>query len=124
MFSKKTTKISLSIWRYVVSVKLMVKILSIFVAFLENMNFTSIFFIFYLYGQQWGYSEKSYTMKQTYMYVHIRYQGTASNNEIAKKVIKLVKFSAIFHYALTVLWPSMHFSQNVQNTEQNANAYQ
>jgi hypothetical protein len=43
MFSKKTTKISLSIWRYVVSVKLMVKILSIFVAFLENMNFTSIF---------------------------------------------------------------------------------
>ena len=27
------------IWRYVVSVKLMVKISSIFVAFLENMNF-------------------------------------------------------------------------------------
>ena len=33
-------KSSPSIWRYVVSVKLTVKILSIFVAFLENMNFT------------------------------------------------------------------------------------
>ena len=32
-------KSSLSIWRYVVSVKSTVKILSIFVAFLENMNF-------------------------------------------------------------------------------------
>ena len=32
-------KSSLSIWRYVVSVKFMVKILSIFVAFLGNMNF-------------------------------------------------------------------------------------
>ena len=32
-------KSSPSIWHYVVSVKLTVKILSIFVAFLENMNF-------------------------------------------------------------------------------------
>ena len=32
-------KSSPSIWRYVVSVKSMVKISSIFVAFLENMNF-------------------------------------------------------------------------------------
>ena len=32
-------KSSSSIWLYVVSVKLKVKILSIFVAFLENMNF-------------------------------------------------------------------------------------
>ena len=54
--------------------------------------------------------------KHTYMYW---VSGHGLN-----KVIKLVKFSAIFHYALTVLWPSMHFSQNVQNTEQNANAYQ
>ena len=30
-----------SIWRYVVNVKSTVKILSIFVAFLENMNFTN-----------------------------------------------------------------------------------
>jgi hypothetical protein len=46
MFSKKTTKFdksSLAIWRYVVSVKSMVKILSIFVAFLENMNFNKPF---------------------------------------------------------------------------------
>jgi len=33
---------SLAIWRYVVNVKSMVKILSIFVASLENMNFTQI----------------------------------------------------------------------------------
>ena len=33
------TKSSLSIWQYVVTVKSMVKISSIFVAFLENMNF-------------------------------------------------------------------------------------
>ena len=33
-------KSSLSIWRYVVSVKSTVKISSIFVAFLENTNFT------------------------------------------------------------------------------------
>ena len=32
-------KFLLSIWRYVVNVKSSVKILSIFVAFLENMNF-------------------------------------------------------------------------------------
>ena len=32
-----------SIWQYVVSVKSMVKILSNFVAFLENTNFTSVF---------------------------------------------------------------------------------
>ena len=31
-----------SIWRYVVSVKSMVKTSSIFVAFLENMNFNTI----------------------------------------------------------------------------------
>jgi hypothetical protein len=43
MFSKKATKIDeifTSIWHYVVSVKLTVKISSIFVAFLEKMNFT------------------------------------------------------------------------------------
>ena len=34
-------KSSLSIWRYVVNVKLTVKILLIFVAFLENVNFIS-----------------------------------------------------------------------------------
>ena len=42
MFSKKATKMmksSLWIWRYVVNVNSMVKISSIFVAFLENMNF-------------------------------------------------------------------------------------
>ena len=42
MFSKKATKndkFSPSIWRYVVNVKSTVKISSIFVAFLENMNF-------------------------------------------------------------------------------------
>ena len=46
MFSRKATKIDKifewSIWRYVVSVKSMLKILSIFVAFLENMNFTKL----------------------------------------------------------------------------------
>ena len=45
MFSKKATKImksSPSIWRYVVNVKSTMKISSISVAFLENMNFTSI----------------------------------------------------------------------------------
>ena len=44
VFSKKATKLtksSPSIWHYVVSVKPTVKISSIFVAFLENMNFTS-----------------------------------------------------------------------------------
>jgi hypothetical protein len=43
MFSKKATKIDkiFTISRYIVIVKLTVKILSIFVAFLENMNFTS-----------------------------------------------------------------------------------
>ena len=35
------TTSSLLIWRYVVNVKLMVKILSIFMAFFENMNFKS-----------------------------------------------------------------------------------
>ena len=35
-------KSSLLIWRYVVNVKSIVKILSIFVAFLENMNFTHL----------------------------------------------------------------------------------
>ena len=42
MFSKKATKLTKSspwIWHYVVSVKSTVKILSIFVAFLENTNF-------------------------------------------------------------------------------------
>ena len=39
MFSKKATKSSPSIWHYIVSVKSTVKILSIFVAFLENTNF-------------------------------------------------------------------------------------
>ena len=34
-------KSSLSIWHYVLNVKSMAKILAIFVAFLENMNFTS-----------------------------------------------------------------------------------
>ena len=44
IFSKKATKFkkkSLLIWRYVVIVKSIVKISSIFVAILENMNFTS-----------------------------------------------------------------------------------
>ena len=44
-FSKKATeidKIFPSIWRYVVSVKSTVKISSIFLAFLENMNFIEI----------------------------------------------------------------------------------
>ena len=36
------TKSSLSIWRYAVSVKWTVRILSIFVAFLENMNFNKM----------------------------------------------------------------------------------
>ena len=35
-------KSSPSIWHYVVNVKSTVKILSIFVAFLENMNFNSV----------------------------------------------------------------------------------
>ena len=42
MFSKKASKIDKnlqSIWRYVVNIKSMVKILSILAAFLENMNF-------------------------------------------------------------------------------------
>ena len=39
MFYKKARKFFKIIWRYVVNVKSMVKILSIFVAFLENMNF-------------------------------------------------------------------------------------
>ena len=37
-------KSSLSIWRYVASVKSTVKISLIFVAFLENMNFTKLYF--------------------------------------------------------------------------------
>ena len=44
MFSKKAKNFDESspyIWRYVVSVKSTVKISSIFVAFLENMNFTT-----------------------------------------------------------------------------------
>ena len=44
MFSKKATKfdkIFTTIWHYVVSVKSTVKITSNFVAFLENMNFTT-----------------------------------------------------------------------------------
>ena len=46
-------KSSLSIWRYLVSVKSMVKISSIFVAFLENMNFNWFFFetVFLAKGQ-------------------------------------------------------------------------
>ena len=39
------TKSSPLIWHYVVSVKSMVKISSIFVAFLENMNFTTVSFL-------------------------------------------------------------------------------
>ena len=41
MFSKKATKFDkiFTVWRYVVSFKSTVKILSIFVAFLESMNF-------------------------------------------------------------------------------------
>ena len=49
MFSKKATnltKSSPSIWRYVVSVTSTVKISSIFVAFLENMNFKVEFLIY------------------------------------------------------------------------------
>ena len=44
MFSKKATKID-EIFTYVVSVKSTVKILSIFVAFLENTNFTLYYWI-------------------------------------------------------------------------------
>ena len=40
--AKKLTKSSPSIWHYVVSVKLTVKILSIFVAILETTNFTAL----------------------------------------------------------------------------------
>ena len=43
---QKLTKSSPSIWHYVVSVKSTVKISSIFVAFLENMNFTYLWFFF------------------------------------------------------------------------------
>ena len=46
MFSKKATKSSPSIWQYVVTVKSTVNISSIFVAFLENMNFTILYDIF------------------------------------------------------------------------------
>ena len=46
MFSNKTTKIAKIftdlIWSFVVNVNSMVKILSILVAFLENMNFKKI----------------------------------------------------------------------------------
>ena len=45
---QKLTKSSLSILRYVVSVKSTEKILSVFVAFLKNMNFTRI-------GWNWNY---------------------------------------------------------------------
>ena len=49
MFSKKATKSSPSIWHYVENVKTTVKLSSIFVTFLENMNFTKIlFFIHFL----------------------------------------------------------------------------
>ena len=44
-------KSSPSIWRYVVNVKLTVKNLSIFVAFLENMNF-NIVLIFHDQGRR------------------------------------------------------------------------
>ena len=43
MFSKKATKIFTLDWQYVVNVKSTVKILSIYVAFLENVNFTNVF---------------------------------------------------------------------------------
>ena len=44
MFSRKATKIDeMSIWRYVGNVKSTVKIVSIFVAFSENMNFRKHF---------------------------------------------------------------------------------
>ena len=47
MFSKKATKIDQNLHRwfdiYWISVKLTVKIFSIFVAFLENMNFSCYF---------------------------------------------------------------------------------
>ena len=48
MFSKKATKMTKSsplIWHCVVSVKLTVKTLSIFVAFLENANFSILGFV-------------------------------------------------------------------------------
>ena len=41
------------IWSYVVNVKLTVKILSIFVAFLENMNFTYQFRIASFFSMLW-----------------------------------------------------------------------
>ena len=46
MFSKMAKKVmkpSPSIWRYVVNLKSKVKMSSIFVAFLENMNFSLVF---------------------------------------------------------------------------------
>ena len=42
MFSKKATNFLPSIWRYVVNFKM--KISSIFVAFLENINYTLLLF--------------------------------------------------------------------------------
>jgi hypothetical protein len=53
------TKSSPSIWRYVVSVKSTVKISSIFVSFLQNMNFTNTYMDFLLFAQskpvrKWG----------------------------------------------------------------------
>ena len=45
MFFKKATKIDeiFNLWKYVVSVKSTVKILSTFMAFLENTNFSTLF---------------------------------------------------------------------------------
>ena len=49
-------KSSPSIWRYVVNVKSTVKILSIFVAFLENMNFSILAIILKVYMYENLYS--------------------------------------------------------------------
>ena len=57
-------KSSPSIWRYVVSVKSMVKILSIFVAFLENMNFIK------------GLAQKWFEINLVHFWLTMRYNAS------------------------------------------------
>ena len=61
MFSKKAIKfdeIFTVIWHYVVNVKLTVKISSIFVAFLENMNFNSVIQLSYHWSDPYFSSDE------------------------------------------------------------------
>ena len=58
------TKSTPSIWHYIVSVKLTVKILSIFVAFFENLNFKD--FSIYRFWVQSGLNSSAY---KVYLYV-------------------------------------------------------